>query len=90
VAATPFGPGGPHLPIYRLLQGGSFDQSDIDRMVAAYEAALKLLRLTDRNDPVTEIVAKKIIEIVQSGERRPPFITARALKELGVPLPDQS
>jgi hypothetical protein len=76
------------LPIHRLLQGGSFDQLDIDRMVAAYEAALKLLRLTDRNDPVTEIVAKKIIEIVKTGERRPLFITARALKELGVPIPD--
>jgi hypothetical protein len=71
-----------------LLPEGVFDQDDIDLMTVSYEAALKLLRLVDRNDPVTEIVAKKIIEIVQSGERRPPFITARALKELGVPLTD--
>ena len=44
------------MPIRRLLHEGAFDQDDIDRMTTAYEAALKLLRLVDRNDPVTEIV----------------------------------
>jgi hypothetical protein len=76
------------MAIYRLLQEAAFSPEDISRMTAAYEAALRLLRLTDRTDPVTEIVAKKIIEVTRSGERDPPRICARALKELGIPLSD--
>ncbi len=76
------------MALYRLLDEGSFDQADIDRMTAAYEAALQLLRLKDRNDPITEIVAAKIIQITRLGERDPPRICARALKELGIPLPE--
>ena len=76
------------MAISRLLQEAGFDQADIDRMVAAYDAALKLLRLADRNDPITEIVARKIIEVARSGEHDPARICVRALKELGVPLPD--
>jgi hypothetical protein len=60
----------------------------MDRMQAAYEGALRALRLKDRTDPVTELIAKKIIEITRSGERDPPHICARAIKELGIPMPD--
>jgi hypothetical protein len=76
------------MAIYRLLQEAAFAPEDINRMTAAYEAALRLLRLTDRTDPVTEIVAKKIIEVTRTGEHDPPRICARALKELGIPLSD--
>lgn len=74
------------MPLYQFLREAAFDQADIDRMVAAYEAALKLLGMTDRNDPVCELVAKKIIEIDRNGEHDPPRMCARALKELGIPL----
>lgn len=57
-------------------------------MTAAYEAALRALRLKDRSDPITELIARKIIEIVRSGEHDPPRICARAIKELGIPLND--
>jgi hypothetical protein len=76
------------MAIYRLLEEAAFDQADIERMAAAYEAALKLLRLVDRTDPLTEMIAQKIIEVRRSGETDPPRICARALKELGVALPD--
>jgi len=75
------------MALYRQLNEASFGQADIDRMTAAYEAALQLLLVKDRNDPVTEIVAAKIIQITRLGERDPPRICARALKELGIPLP---
>jgi hypothetical protein len=39
------------MAIYRLLQEASFDQPAIDRMTAAYEATLKMLRLADRATP---------------------------------------
>ena len=71
-----------------MLQEAVFPPEDIARMTTAYDAALQLLRLTDRTDPVTEIVAKKIIEVARSGERDPPKICARAIKELGISLPE--
>ena len=74
------------MAIYRLLQEATWDQADIDRMTAAYEAALKVLRLADRTDPLTELIAKKIIEVTRNGEQDPAGICARAIKELGVPL----
>jgi len=76
------------MPLQRLLGEAVFPPEDIARITQAYEAALQLLRLTDRNDPVTEIVAKKIIEVTRAGERDPPKICARAIKELGIPMPD--
>jgi hypothetical protein len=76
------------MPIYRFLKEAAFDQADIDRMVAAYEAALTLLRLADRSDPICELVARKVIEIARSGESDSAQICARALKELGISLPD--
>ena len=51
------------MAIYRLLQEATWDQADINRMTAAYEAALKALRLADRTDPLTELIARKIIEV---------------------------
>ncbi len=40
-------------------------------MGQVFEDVLKTLNLADRNDPVTELVAHKIIVLVQSGERGP-------------------
>jgi hypothetical protein len=59
------------VTIHRLLQHSAFNQDDIDRMVAAYESCLQTLGLVDRSDPVTELIAKQIIEIAQTGERDP-------------------
>jgi hypothetical protein len=41
--------------------------------------------VSPRADPVTEIVAKKIIEVAQTGERDPLHIRARAMADLGIP-----
>jgi hypothetical protein len=57
------------MAIYRLLQRAVFDDRAVKAMTTAYEAALVELRLADRNDPVTEIVARKIVELAQTGER---------------------
>jgi hypothetical protein len=59
------------VTIHRLLQHSAFNQDDIDRMVAAYEHCLQILGLADRSDPSTEQIARRIIEIAQTGERDP-------------------
>jgi hypothetical protein len=65
-----------------MLQGSAFAPEDVDRLTAAYEAALKALRLSNRADPVTEIVAKRIIEIAQTGVRDPAMICAAVLQDI--------
>ena len=67
------------MAIYRLLQKSAFGPEEIERMTTAYEDALRVLGLTDRSDPMTEILAKKIIEIAQTGERDPARIRAKAV-----------
>ena len=59
------------MPILRILQNSPLHPEDIRRLVAAYEKTLQALGLKDRSDPITEIVARKIIEIGQTGLRDP-------------------
>jgi hypothetical protein len=69
------------VAIYRLLQAQAFGPEDIESLTAAYEAALKALGLANRTDPITELVAKRIIEIAQTGVLDPTKLCAAALKE---------
>lgn len=61
------------MPIRRMLQNESLEPQEVERLATAYDMALRALHLVDRNDPLTEIVARKIIEVARSGERDPPF-----------------
>jgi hypothetical protein len=53
-------------------------------LTTAYEQTLSTLCLKDRNDPLTELIAKKIIRIAQTGVKDPSEICERAIRELGV------
>ena len=55
------------MTIRRLLKSSSLPPEGVDRLVAAYERTLRALDLVDRHDPVTEIVAKRVIEIGKRG-----------------------
>jgi hypothetical protein len=72
------------VAIDRLLQNQPIGPEEISRLVAAYEQALRGIGLVDRNDPLSEMVAKKVIKIAQTGVRDPSDIAARAIVELGV------
>ena len=76
------------MTIYRLLQNSAFAPEDIGRLVAAYEDCLRILNVADRSDPITEPLAKKIIEIGQIGMRDPVQIGRLALKEIGISNPE--
>jgi hypothetical protein len=45
---------------------------------------LRVLQLAHRQDPLTELVAKKIIEAADLGERDPKRLCNKALTELGI------
>jgi hypothetical protein len=72
------------MAIYRLIANGSFGPDVIEGMTAAYEAALVDLRMIDRSDPLTELIAKSIVNVTATGERDPEIIKERALNALGV------
>jgi hypothetical protein len=73
------------MTIHRLIQNSPLNPEDIERLVVAYEHTLRELGLTDRNDPLTLVVAKKVIEIRQTGIRDPAQISELALKQLKLP-----
>ncbi len=73
------------MAIYRLLQGSAFEPDDIVRMTTAYEKALILLGLRSRTDPLTELVAKYIVEIAQTGEKDFETICTLAIERLKNP-----
>ena len=75
------------VAIYRLLREASFDEADVGRLGEAYESCLKKLRLIDRHDTVTELIAAKIIEVYRSGEHDPAALCARTFNELGISEP---
>jgi hypothetical protein len=74
------------MPILRILQNSPLRPEDLRILVAAYERTLQALGLKDRSDPITELVAKKIIEIGQTGLRDPKQISRARWKSLGQTL----
>jgi CheY-like chemotaxis protein len=70
------------MAIYRLLRKSSLGLEEISRLTAAYEQVLWAFGLKDRNDPITRLVAKKIIEIRQTGIRDPTQLSKIAIQQL--------
>jgi hypothetical protein len=68
------------VPIRELLKGQAFGPDDIAILVRAFEEALRELGLTERTDPATLLVAKRIIELAQRGERDPIRLREGAVK----------
>ena len=75
------------MPIHRLLAGGKLRPEEIERLDAAYAHALRSLHLVDRNDPLTEMLARKIIEIGATGVSDPAKISEMALKYFKALMP---
>ena len=72
------------MAIYRLFKTMALEPAEIAILAAAYEDALRVLKI-DRQDPVTELIAAKIIKVARlSGETSPEIIRDQALKELDI------
>jgi hypothetical protein len=75
------------VPIQTLLriveseqpEGGIFAPDEIAVLTTAFEKALRDLRLKDRNDPIVEMVAKLVLELVRNGERDPNKVRSQIL-----------
>jgi hypothetical protein len=67
------------VAIYRLLRREVFEPEDLRLLATVYEDTAKTLGVTDQNGPVRELIARKLIELAEAGERDPD-----SLKELTV------
>ena len=76
---------GDAMPIYRLLKDTEFEPEAVEAMGRAYEDVLTELQLLDRNDPFTEIVAKKVIQVASTGVHDPAEIRKQVLSVLAQP-----
>jgi hypothetical protein len=70
------------MPLTPHLTEGVFDPSAIEAMIAAFKAVCLSLQLADRDDPLTQLVAQKVIEIAGTGERDPERLCALVLAAL--------
>lgn len=60
------------MPIQQLLRKRQhFGPEDINVLSSVLEEAPRNLRLVDRTDAATQLVAKRIIQLAQQGERDP-------------------
>ena len=67
------------MPVQAVEQQ-SFGPEDIEILSNAFEEAVRELRLVDRTDPATQLLAKRIIELAQQGERDPIRLREGAVK----------
>jgi hypothetical protein len=70
------------MPLTPYLKEAVFDPKAIEAMTAAFEAVCESLKLVNRDDPITEIVARKVIEVAGTGERDPERIRELVLLAL--------
>jgi hypothetical protein len=72
----------PTQTLLRLIQreeAGVFGPDDFAVMTAAFDQLVFDLKLTDPDDPVAEMVARLVIELVRNGERDPERLRQRVL-----------
>ena len=72
------------MPIKRLLAGNQLGAEEVEILTAAFNRALRLLGLVDRNDPLTELIAREVIEIGATGVRDSVEICKIAIRRLRI------
>jgi hypothetical protein len=71
-----------NMPIKHLLDQSSFTPEHRQALELAFSHALRRLELVDRNDPICEIVAHKVIKIGASGADDAVAIAEMAVRQL--------
>lgn len=70
------------MPITPFLKGQAFDPEVVEAMGLAFAKTCEAFDLRKRPDPLTDLVAEKIIELAQRGLRNPTAMHLMAMKEL--------
>ncbi len=75
------------MPIYPLLRNMPFTAEEVRGISEAFEHALVTFNMTDRDDALTHMMAAKIIELAQQGERDPKRLHDRLVEDFRGPRP---
>jgi hypothetical protein len=75
------------MPVAKLLEEGAFDPDAIKVISGVFQKACQVLGLKDRGDGLTELLARKIIEAAQTGERDPIRLYQMAIDSLSAATP---
>ena len=71
------------MPINRMLNDKRAPE-EIELLNKAFNHALNLLGVVDRNDPFCDMVARKVIEVGASGPSKPREIAEMAVARIGL------
>jgi hypothetical protein len=74
------------MALYRLLESSSLGlgPKEVRCAIEAYEQTLHALSVKEGDDPLTEMIASKIIKLAQTGIHDPARLSALAIEELRV------
>jgi hypothetical protein len=73
------------MAIYRLLRRDVFEPDDIRLLASVLEEVLTAVGPVERNDPMAELIARKLVQLAQAGERDP-----ECLRDLVIEVVQQS
>jgi hypothetical protein len=68
------------MPIRQLLDSNAFNPEEVTMLRDVFEDTLRALKLVDRSDPVTLLIAKKIVGLARRGERDPARLRQAAVQ----------
>jgi hypothetical protein len=69
------------MPIYEILRRqGVFAPDEVTMLGNVFEDVLQTLGLVERKDPMTEMVAKKLVELATPGLRDPARLKALTIQ----------
>ena len=68
----------------QLLDSNAFNPEEVTILRDVFEDTLRALKLTDRSDPITSLIAKKIIELARLGERDPARLRQAAVQAFSI------
>ncbi|MGY4317239.1 hypothetical protein [Bradyrhizobium sp. JR3.5] len=72
------------MPINRLLKIGKYTQEEIELLNKAFDLALRSMGLVDRNDPLCEMIARRVIEASATVAGGPKEIADVAVARIGL------
>jgi hypothetical protein len=72
------------MPSDRFLTDGKLAAEEAERLNRALRLVLSALDLVDRNDPLTDLIAKKVIEVGATGVDDPSEISNIVIRQLRI------
>jgi hypothetical protein len=70
------------MPIYGLLHNAAFEPSEVEALAEAFEIICGHLNVTLNNDPLRDLVARKVIDLAERGTRDPQDICVLVLADI--------